>query len=56
MGGIAVYRDDDDEENRLRLLGSSISPYIFYIFLQYRPYSGDDNIVEGSIFQIAPFS
>lgn len=51
MGETVVVTEKDDKEDRLCLLVSSISVEIFYAFLDDRPFSGYDDVVEGSIMQ-----
>lgn len=48
VGGTVVHREEDDEEQSLRLIGNGISVDIFYGFLHYRSFIGNDGIAEGA--------
>lgn len=48
-----VDREEDEEKNRLCLVGVSISVDIIYALPDYRPAIGNDIIVERSIMQLA---
>lgn len=53
MGGTVVNGEMSDEEKCLCLFGNSISGNIFHGFLQYRPLTGNDGTVQGSIMPLA---
>lgn len=49
LGGIVVDRKVDNEEKHLYLVGSSIFFDMFSAFIDNRPLSGSDDVVEVSI-------
>lgn len=53
VGGIVLDGEEKDKEESLCLSGNRISNDIFYAYLDYRPFSGSDNVVEETNMQVA---
>lgn len=53
VDGAAVGEENSEGGEHLFLFGSDTSFYIYYGFLDYRLFSGNDYIVEGIIIQLS---